>query len=317
MDNKQYAEDVTVEEIIAQYFDTDALIEPPYRLYRLDNKGERWYYRIADDGKPVFYLSVTSLCNATLPTSPHLIKWIAEMGQREAKRYAEIKAHYGTLMHELCGRLLIDEVMDLESIDVDVSACKNKHGLTSEDVKGWEDELRKDLLAWAQFIQDRNVSPLAIEVAAIHESGYAGAIDLVCMIDHKGKDEKEPRRVRAIIDMKSGKKGFYEAHEIQLHAYKSAWNATFGNMPVERVYNWSPKAWRTSPSYNLKDQTDSSSAKKLQSLVDISAIERGKREKTVLKVGGILYLSKGADKNYSVITLDELVNENRQTELSL
>ena len=66
--------EITTELMIAQYFDTDALVEPNYRVYRLNNKGQRWYYRKNPDGSPQYYMSVTSLCNATIPTPKQLIE---------------------------------------------------------------------------------------------------------------------------------------------------------------------------------------------------------------------------------------------------
>lgn len=308
---QQLAQGVTVEQITAMYFDSDALIEPPYTVYRMDNRGQRWYYRILFEGKPEFYLSVTSLCQATLPTSPQLIRWIAELGQREARRIADIKAHYGTLMHKLCADLLINLSVDLGGLEEAVEGYRAVNGLTDYDVRGWADDLRQDLLAFAQFVRDKNVKPLAIEVVVTHPGGYAGAIDLVCEMDYVEKGKRKPRRVIAIVDLKSGRKGFYEAHEVQLRAYMEAWNITFSQQ-VTHVFNWSPKDWRTSPGYNLKDQTEAPSAAKFDYLVAIARIEREKREKQVLKIGGMLNLDAGPDDNYKLLGMSDAIEQTKE-----
>ncbi len=316
--------EITAERMIAQYFDTDALVEPNYRVYRLNNKGQRWYYRILPDGTSKYYMSVTTLCNATLPTPRQLIDWIANMGVEEAHKYSNIRAHYGTLMHLLCGQLMIDKSIDLDRFEDIVKGYQVSEGLESHDVKFWADDLRKDILSFHQFISETNFKPLAIEVVLVHPDGYAGAIDLVgeMNVEVKGffgetyksgekkgepKESKQIQRIRAIIDLKSGKKSFYESHEIQLRAYREMWNYNYPDKQVDRVFNWSPKEWRTKPDYNIKDQTDAKSGDKWQYIKAIAAVEMAKREKTALQITGTLKLSESSDSNYRMIGFDEVV----------
>lgn len=323
---KPIANGVTYEEMIARYFDADALVEPAYKVYRLNNKGQRWYYRINDDGSPQFYMSVTSLCHATLPTPKQLTDWIANLGVDEAKRYSEVKAHYGTLMHKLCGQLIINKTIDLDGFELEVETYREENGIAEYDVRYWADELRKDVLAFAQFLVDCNVKPLAIEIVLVHPEGYAGAIDLVCSLDivtkgffgevyasgaNKGqpKESKRIDRVRAIIDLKSGKKGFYESHEIQLRAYKEMWNHEFFKTPVTHVFNWAPSEWREKPSYKLTDQTNAASGDKWPHLVQIARVERERRERTALQIDGKIVFADGLDKNYRVVGFDELIKK--------
>ena len=315
---------VTAELMIAEYFDKDALREPSYRVYRMDNKGQRWYYRIHDDGSPEFYLSVTSLCSQTLPTPKQLTDWIASLGTEAARKYSEIRANYGTLLHKLCGRLVINNEINLDSIDTEVAIFSMAKGLEYDDVKRWADELRKDVLAFGKFLIDVDFKPLAVEVVLTHPDGYAGAIDLVgeMNIDVKGffgevyksgknagepKETTQTQRVVAIVDVKSGKKGFYESHEVQLRAYREMWNYTFPERPVTHTFNWAPAEWRNEPSYKLKDQTNTPSAAKWPHLVSLAAVIRESRERTALQITGKLSLSVGIDSNYRVVLLDQLI----------
>jgi len=318
------ADGVSVEQMIAQYFDSDALIEPAYKVYRMNNKGQRWYYRLHENGTPEFFMSVTSLCYATLPTPKQLTDWIATLGVDAAKKYSEIKAHYGTLMHKICGELVICKTFDLDRMEDAVEIYRAKEGLEFYDVKYWADELRKDVLAFAQLLIDVDFKPLAIEVVLVHPEGYGGAIDLVGEMnlevkgffgdvyasgENKGqpKESKRTERIRAIIDLKSGKKGFYETHEVQLRAYKEMWNHEFFAKPVTHVFNWAPSEWRETPSYKLKDQTNSASSNKWPHLVQIARVERERRERTALQITGKIDFASGIDKNYKTVTFDELV----------
>jgi hypothetical protein len=185
------------------------------------------------------------------------------------------------------------------------------------------------VLAFAQFVIDCKVKPLAIEICLYHPTdGYAGAIDLVCEleIEEKGffgekylsgankgtpKETKRVRRVFAIVDIKSGRKGFYESHEIQLHAYLDMWDNHFPDVRVEKVFNWSPKEWRNAPSFNLKDQTDSSNTRKLKHLVELAKIEDNKRRNSITVTSGEIDVLEGLERNISEKTFEQLVSENK------
>ena len=179
-----------------------------------------------------------------------------------------------------------------------------------------------------QFIIDFKVQPLAIEIILSHPDGYAGAIDLVCDLDleekgffgekylsgaNKGqpKESKQTRRVRAIVDLKSGRKGFYESSEIQLQAYANMWRYSFEET-IDKVFNWSPKDFRgTTPTYNFKDQSDSKNLDKLQYLIPLAKIEDDKRSNIVTKIGGNIDLLKGELGSIEELTFTELIKKNK------
>lgn len=322
----EIAPGMTSEEIKAEFFDADALQEQPEPVYRLDSSGHRYYYTFDENGEPQFYVSVTTLIKQTLPTSPQLVKWIADMGYDESRRYAAERAAYGTFLHSQIARYLIERTFDLNEI-----RDKLKSYIESEklpiDFIDYSDDIKRDILAFAQFAHDVDLKPLAIELVLTNpEDGYAGAIDLVAEItvEEKGffgdvyktgvkagqpKESKRQRRIRAIIDFKSGRKGFFEEHEIQLHAYMKMWNMNFEQYPVERVFNWSPKLWNgDTPTYNFKDQTNSKNAAKLPYLIELAQIEDAKRDNTVISCSGVINFDDyHAENNICVISLSELV----------
>ena len=106
---------MTVEEMTAMFFD-GALIEPPYKVWQLNSKGHRYYYKFDDNGTPEFYPSVTTILSQTMPQSPFLIKWIADKGIDEAERYKAERAAYGTFMHAQFEELIINRVYDLDGL---------------------------------------------------------------------------------------------------------------------------------------------------------------------------------------------------------
>lgn len=302
---------VTAEEMNALYFDNDCLVEPPYKVYQLNSKGYRYYYRYNEEGEPEFYPSVTTILSQTLPKSPWLIEWIASKGMEEAERYKMERAAYGTFMHAQFEKLLINRSYNLDELQANLKEYIDINRLP-ENFIHYADELKKDVLAFAQFVVDYDVRPLAVEIALVHPLfGYAGMIDCPCTMREKpGSDE----RITAIVDFKSGKKGFYEDCEIQLHMYKEMWNFTFDRQ-IDKVYNFSPKDWRKKPTYNLKDQTDSVNASKIPHLLALAAIEDGKRNNVFTSVYGEINLDEyDAANNITTLTLSELVKSRKPEE---
>lgn len=297
---------MTVEEMTAMFFNVDALIEPPYKIWQLNSKGHRYYYRYDENGNPEFFPSVTTILSQTLPKSPFLIKWIADKGIEESERYKGERAAYGTFMHAAFEELLINRAYDLDGLKSKLKEYIEINRLP-DDFIYYADDLKKDVLAFAQFVLDYDVRPLAVEIALVHPYyKYAGMIDCPCTMLAKigGTD-----RINAIVDFKSGRKGFYEEAEIQLHLYRDMWNVNFEQFPITKVFNFSPKDWRKKPSYNLKDQTDSPNAKKIPALLDIAAIEDEKKDNIFTAVSGAIVLDDAPDLTQNVIslTLAELV----------
>jgi hypothetical protein len=328
----EIAPGMTAQQIQAEFFNEDALQEQHETVYRLDSSGHRYYYTFDEDGEPRFYVSVTTLIKQTLPTSPSLVKWIADMGYEESQRYAMERAHYGTFMHSQIAELLIARSYNLDTIRDRLKLFIESEQLPS-DFMGYADDIKKDILAFAQFMKDTDLKPLAIELVLTNpEDGYAGAIDLAAelTIEEKGffgevyktgvnagkpKETKRQRRIRAIIDFKSGRKGFFPEYEIQLHAYMKMWNMHFEAHPIDRVFNWSPKEWRgMTPTYNFKDQTDSKNAKKLPFLVELARIEDEKRDNTIVSCTGIINLDNedGLERNITELSLSDVVKKRQQ-----
>lgn len=302
----EIAPGMTAEEMKAMFF-SDALIEPSYKVWQLNSKGHRYYYRFNDDGTPEFYPSVTTILSQTMPKSDYLVKWIADKGIEEAERYKMERAAYGTFMHAQFEELIINRCYDLDELPSKLLSYMERNHLAPDFVQ-YADELKKDVLAFAQFVIDYDVKPLAVEIALVHPvHHYAGMIDLPCTMN----DPKTGERINAIVDFKSGRKGFHEEHEIQLHLYAMMWCANYPDIPISKVFNFSPKDWRKKPTYNLKDQTDSPNAEKIPYLLKLAAIEESKRSNVLTSVSGSINLDSSTDlmQNVMSMTLSDIVKK--------
>lgn len=295
----------TVEEIRALFFDASALREPAYRVFQLNSDGHRYYYRFDASGTPEFYPSVTTLLKQVLPTPPALLDWMIANGKDGATEKRDLAAAYGTFMHGQFESLIINRRYDFDSVPAVLLAYMERKNLPDKVFGEWGVKIRKDVLAFAQFVRDYNVKPLAVEIGLVHpEFHYAGCVDLSCVMT----DPKTGATFPAIVDFKSGRKEFYEEHELQLHLYREMWNVNYPGAPITRVFNFSPKDWRTKPTYNLKEQTESPNAAKLPYLLALAAIEDETRDNTLTIVRGVLDLDKGkiAD-NILNLSLAELI----------
>jgi len=325
----EVAKGITVEKLSPIFFDSSKLKKQPEPIYRMDSANHRYYYRFNKEGEPEFYTSVTTMIKNTLPTSPHLIKWLADKGMEEGHDEAMERAFYGTFLHAECATLLTTGKYDLDTLQdrLEKFAVKERATLKPE----WTDDLKKDILAFAQFMIEKNVKPLAIEVILYHPTdGYAGAIDLVLELDddqkgyfgevylsgvNKGqpKETKRTVRINAILDIKSGRKGFYESHEIQLKGYDEMWKEHFPDVRIDKLLNWSPKNWIGKiPTYNLKDQTESPNMCKLPHLIRLAKIDDSKRTNSVTVINGSIDLTKGLDGLIEEVSFVELIKKNRQ-----
>lgn len=296
---------MTVEEIRALFFNTDALKEPPYRVYQLNSDGHRYYYRFNAQGEPEFYPSVTTLLKQVMLTPQALLDWMIENGKEGATEKRDMAAAYGTFMHMQFESLIINRRYDFDNVTGALLEYMERENIPESLFPQWVVKIRKDVLAFAQFIKDWNVRPLAVEIGLVHpKHHYAGCLDLPCVMT----DPKTKKDFTAIVDFKSGRKGFFEEHELQLHLYRSMWDVNFPEKPMQRLFNFSPKDWRKAPSYNLKDQTDSVNAKKIPALLALAGIEDEKRDNTLTIVHGVLDLDNGkiAD-NVLSLSLSELI----------
>lgn len=275
-----------IEHLIPDFWDKNNISIPqPYQIYRVHVGGSRYYFTWEDKNfDPRIYMSVTSILSKFLATPPSLIKWYAINGLEWCERYKNEAALYGTFMHSQYLKFVLEKVYKFENINKDINAYLEANRIkpnqdcilferndTFENI--FRDMIKSDICSFMQFCIDVNLQPIAMEVVLKSNKGYAGAIDMVAYMDidvkgHHGETYKSgdkkglpkettiKKRVLAIIDYKSGRKGFYESHEWQLKMYQDMWNENFPEFKVEYIFNFAPNTWTGDiPTYKLKDQT--------------------------------------------------------------
>ncbi len=307
-----------IEKIDTFYIDKTILTPVSYQVYRIALGSGRMYYTLDKDKNPSFYISLTTLTSGTLPTSTVLIKWMCELGYKESQAYMRERAVYGTLMHYAVGIFITTRNWDFDKVAEFTQNCV-KNCVVDYVKEGWDDDLNNDVAAFAQFVFDYNVKPLAIEIVLVSKDAYATLIDLVCKITitdkvisetevyksgpRKGekKEVKVDKTITALVNFKSGRHGFYDEHEIQLEFEKRLFEENYPHIKIDAIYNWSPKEWRNKPTYNFKDQSDSLNAAKAEALLAIARIELIKRfPRTITTEGIVPYGSEPVIGEYGV-----------------
>lgn len=252
------------EAVKALYFDADALTAPPYKVYRYDHFTGRFYYALTQEGEIMLAPSVTTIIRDTVPQAETLVKWIAENGYAESQRLKSVAANYGTLLHVAIAKLLVDGTFDLDSVGLFIAMFKQKKGITYE-TPNWADKLCHDICAFNAFASKHNLKPLAVELTLFSEKFYAGTIDLVAEMDVgtgangailKRDKPEDIKRKTVLIDLKSSRKSFYWENGLQAVFYADMWDENFGHglgNGVQHVFNWRPKNWDESPTYELKE----------------------------------------------------------------
>jgi hypothetical protein len=338
-------DELTVSQIKAMHFANDALMLSPYPLYRYEYKGDRFYYYIdpnegnfeIKEGKTITYnppvhfaVGVTTLTRRTIPQNEGLVKWIANMGYDAAIAYRDQRAKYGSLMHTCYATMLIKKVFNLDLLpEVVHNYCAVNKLVVNEGV--WVDDLKQDLLAFATFLHEYQVKPLAIELSlASPRLGVAGTQDLFCEMDfeekgyfgevyasgiNKGQPKETKRIVRtlAIVDFKSGRDTTGGIHNAaQLAALKMIFKdnyPTHANRDI-RLYNFHPKDWRKVPTYTLVDQSQGFSEAAVMNIIGLyHEFEPAPEDKTVVEMFGVINLDQPGGENFTTKVIKEVVQE--------
>lgn len=257
-------------------------------LKRYTSMGDRYYYRILD-GKMYAYLSFTGFCSKAVPKGIEYHKWLMNRGvYSEVER--EEKALFGTLFHiEALKPLRGTDPVHGEGYDLDwlteeaykvVDGVKtfvyiyedgrrkkatNFHMLVPPEWRHmawkWIKPFKMGLASWFQFLVDRVVRVIGIEVPlAMSDFALAGQLDFVHTAHFNKKEVSAITDIKSFLwgeDDKTDSKAFQKAHQLQLELCKRAWNQNYPEIPVTHVFNFRPINWKKTPTYDWVNQTDS------------------------------------------------------------
>ena len=233
------------------------------KVYRVQIGGLRHYKR--ESGQ--IYKSLTTFLNAVMPSNRHLDNWkmnmAAELGSREAvDEYVSKTADYGTALHIAVADYCRDNGVDWQQFEQQAFCMLQESGLSAESIEYALPEFIRDFAGLIKFFHDYRVTVLAVEIPVWMEEGVATVNDLDVEMDAKNYDktpvEKRDRH-HAVINLKSGKKGFYESHILQLVGERMMFNQLYAEslgFEIEHVYNFAPADWKEKPAYKIKNQTE-------------------------------------------------------------
>lgn len=255
------------------------LPRPVGHIRRFSQGLNRFYYTVSPEGTVTIYSSATTLIKDGYAEDTFALEvWRSRLKAEGKNPETELTyaASRGTMMHALIGDYIQGIEINLNNIGQHLI---DKH--PDLDVPFFNDIIRKDeewlkkaILAFGQFVIDYNVKPLAVELVMKSEKYMvASPVDMICEMEideegpwgealksgpNKGQPKviKRKKKIVAIVDFKSSQNGFFDKHYFQLQLYKRIAKENYPNIEVEGLYNWSPKDWRTSPTYNLKEQSD-------------------------------------------------------------
>jgi hypothetical protein len=292
------------------------------KVYRVGVGGGRHYQRSSNNG---IYKSLTTAMAAVMPPSDQLETWRDAMADQLgstslADQYVEYTADYGTLLHIAVADFVKDGCVDWYAKKMWFAAQLSEIGLKDKALNAATRELEKDLAAMVQFFYDHRVEVIAVEIPVFLDLGVATLIDIVCRMDNKANDQtpiETANRHNAIINLKSGKKGFFDTHVLQLEGERRAFNETYSKLvgyEIQEVYNLAPTAWRGTPKYKIKNQTKEADKKsRLFSLYMEIGKELGVLSMPQTKyeiLAGVTQFGENPSNNVKFMGFDDLSNEN-------
>lgn len=311
-----------------------AVDTPVFRRLSLD--GNRYYYRVMDDGNVRIYASATNLiADGYAEKKDSLNEWkqMMKMLGKNPEEVSQYEADKGTIMHFLYGLYLTGRDMYLRRsyivktvLESDLKISKQNMDRFSHSLDDIDDMINR-LKKFAKFCSDYKVKVLAIEkilsceeyevaspIDAIVEmsqwetvEGYFGAVYQRATGDHKKGDPKKEtkkveRRINAILDFKSG--GIYPSYALQLHLYRLMVKEWYGEvLDIEKIYNFSPKS-ESSKGYTLRDQTDCSELRKADVVYKQGMINHQNKDKKFRTYKGVLNIGKEYNEDDYTIEYD-------------
>lgn len=322
---------LTVSQMQALFFNKEALREPKYRLWQLNSRGGRYYYTFNQaTGEAIFFPSVTTILRKVMPENRFLTEWKLSKGKEAAEEYTAERANYGSFIHGQLAQLAALRKYNLDEVRDRLTEYVTRERLPYGFIDAHEDEAKADIKAFARWMWEYDVRPFAIEVALFSTQGYAGMIDLACSLRtvsrsdeaaaraKAGSDEKKIAKLEdslgrhnAIVDFKTGKKGFYDEHAIQLELYRRMWNENFPGLPIFNIYNVAPKDWTKTvkkvPNFSFEEQTENPVLKQVDIYLQLMQL-LDDDDRSVVLIGGQIDLDS-PQENVKIYKLPELVKE--------
>lgn len=316
---------MTIEQLKSLYSTLQLL---PTKLLRIDDRKVRIYFTY-EKGYGEFFPGVTGMIEQTQPMNQHLIDWLIMMGDK-AEPHVEERKNYGSMMHSAFAEILINKKFSLDTITKRVTDYISLNSVEADPLK-WELELKKDILAFSQWIIEFEVIPLAIEIPLCSRKyKVATLVDLICKMtkpikgfwgekyktgEKKGeaKETIKKENIFAIVDFKSRKKAYVtDGDELQLKLCEEIVKENFPEFKDINfyLYSWHPKDWKTSPGFFDTDHSNKHSIKEMELISALFHIRKDILKYTRLNIKGLIDLNSGdIVGNYIIQNLEEITKK--------
>lgn len=254
----------------SNFFNKHFAVDSPFPLRRFDRGNQRYYGWFDEEikgengqmGDYRYFMSVTSFAGRYRTSLAGgydgLLDWYADLGKAAGDTISFWASEFGTLCHIEANRAITEGGYDFgfnglncEAVVMDYLEARPRIPF-NEVIHVWIEKFKKFMAAFCQFIEDKEVSPIATEFPIVSDRcGLGGCMDLVCELTFNKK------RVIAIVDYKTGT-NFYPEHNLQLQVYKMLWNEWFADHhEVTHCFNFAPNDFKgAEPKYKWKNQTE-------------------------------------------------------------
>lgn len=322
------------EDVNASYICKELQKVPTPVFRRLSLDGNRFYYRVMEDGTVKIYASATNLINDGYADSKdQLNQWkeLQKLMGRDPKEVSEYEADKGTIMHYLYGLYLIGRDIYLRRSfiikaveDSDLRISKKNMEKFKSSISDLDDMIER-LKRFAKFCTEYKLRPLFIEkILSCEKYEVASPIDLLAEItieetvegyfgevykmksgnnkkgDPKKSTKKIERKLIVIIDFKSG--NMNNSQIFQLELYRRMVEEWY-DIKVDRIYNFSPKS-ESSKKYTLRDRTNSKELRKADCVFEQGMINHQNKEKKFTTHVGCLNINNEYKEEDYTITYD-------------
>lgn len=233
------------------------------KIFRVEIGAGR-HYRNEQGGT---YKSITTFLDAVMPANKLLQSWreskIQDLGSVDAaSEFVKATADFGTILHISVADFCRNNGVNWQQFNDFAVMQLVAMGLSGHTLQSALEELTKDFASIVKFFFDYEAKVIAVELPVFSSHGFATLIDLVVEINDKCYTEKTPKekrnRIVAAGNLKSGKKGFYESHILQLAGERMCFNETYSKsigFEIKEVFNIAPTDWRKAPDYKYKNRT--------------------------------------------------------------
>lgn len=322
-------------EAVEPQFICEELADIPTPVFRrLSLDGNRYYYRLLEDGSVKIYASGTNLINdGYADNKDALMQWkeLQKLMGQNPKDVTEYAADKGTIMHFLYEQYLKGRdvylrrsfiIKLLEESDLRISKKNMDRFKSSVDDL---DDMIERLVRFAKFCTDYELRPMAIEkilsceqyevaspidlIAEIYEEktveGYFGEVYQKNTKDKKKGDPKlSTKKIKekkiVIIDFKSG--DMHNSQILQLELYRRMVKEWY-NIDVDGIYNFSPKS-ESSKKYTFRERSGGKEIKKADCVFMQGMINHQNKEKKFKTYKGCLNINNSFKEEDCTITYD-------------